>query len=167
MIKIGNNNDIISNENMTEMSDNVIQFPKRADRLLDTAHVLPDPNIIVTTEDGRKLDKLGMSQDECCYILPPLVSVISLEKDEALVSSQAQASDVSEIMPVRVILSESDAVSEIGMDEDRGRRLGIGGEKLTHWISPGRTLYLARQSPDDVAMLSIKLQKCSHLPLPK
>ncbi|WP_162993487.1 hypothetical protein [Asaia bogorensis] len=62
-----------------------------------------------------------------------------------------------ESVPVRVILSESDAVTEIGMVNAEDPASAHEAKQITHWIEPGHKLFLARQSPDHVAMLSLRL----------
>lgn len=113
----------------------------------------------ITTGDGRVLDKLGMSGDECCFILPPHVTFIHLSADAVTIDRASDREVTERLVPVRVILSESAAVTEIGMGADEDRAGGTDDASETHWVEPGRTLYLARRAPEYVAMLSVKFAR--------
>lgn len=149
-------NDLRDGKGDKECDDNIIIFPKKKRsldlRVLDNI----DPDISIVTGDGCVLDKLGMSGDECCYILPP--HVVSIHFEPALSSPEMTScsSTAGHLLPVRIILSESAAVTEIDVHDDHSGIPHASCASGTHWVESGRTLYLARHAPEHVAMLSIK-----------
>lgn len=135
--------------------NNIIAFPKRKVAQSSTSQVVTDPDLVITTEDGRALDKIGMAGSECCYILPPHVTCIHFQSGVG--HSEARGAEgIAQAMPVRVILSESAAVTEIAVWGGEAGQASLPETGETCWIEPGRTLYLARQAPDYVAMLSVE-----------
>lgn len=131
--------------------DTVIPFPKRPRRPSVSSAKMSDPGIVVRAIDGRILDKMGMSGTECCYILLPEVETITLEYPAAAQDGGGPGEAFIKIE--KVILSEADAVTEIAVSEEE-RAASEGGMR---WIDPGKTLFLARQSPAHVALISLKL----------
>lgn len=151
--KNGNRNEDLS------YSGNVIIFPKKNRKPDVQRENIADPGLSIIAGDGRILDKLGMSGDECCYILPPHVTFIHLLADAPTTDPASENEGVESLIPVRVILSESAAVTEIGMGADEDRTYDKEDASKTHWVEPGRTLYLLRHAPEYVAMLSVKFAR--------
>lgn len=148
-----------SSDDDSSYSGNVVIFPKKKRKPDLKKEDIADPGLSITTEGGHALDKLGMSGDECCYILPPHVSFIRLTAEARSPGIDADRAETEHRVPVRVILSESAAVTEIGMDADEAHSIGGSGandKSETHWVEFGRTLYLARRAPEHVAMLSVR-----------
>ena len=144
-------------------SGNVIAFPKKNRKTDIKNRTIIDPCLSITTKDGRVLDKLGMSGDECCYILPPHVTFIRLSASMEAPEIEAGEVEPARLVPIRVILSESAAVTEIGMDVEESCTGRPEDESETHWVEPGRALYLARHAPEYVAMLSVKFASLDTL----
>lgn len=157
MAVISINKDDESTDKISIYSDNIIQFPAKSMPSEARPLEIVDPDICIYTQDGRKLDKLGLAADECCYILPPNVQVICLKREERDSVTSEDGVVLPETIPVRVILSESDAVTEIGMVNVGNSASTSEPAEVMHWIDPGHTLFLARQSPDHVAMISLRL----------
>lgn len=133
----------------------VVPFPRRYEQAPQKQIEITDPDITVLTEDGRSLEKLGMSGDECCYILLPDVHQVTFRYRSAPSEVVASVRDVASALFDKIIVSEVDAVSEIGMLCAGSSDPYRDGDM--RWVEPGRTLFLARKSPDHVALLSVKL----------
>lgn len=133
----------------------VVPFPRKREQAPQDQVEISDPDITVLTEDGRSLEKLGMSGDECCYILLPDVHQVTFRYRSAPSEVVAPIQDMASAIFSKVIVSEVDAVSEIGISSAGSSDPQLDGDM--RWIEPGRTLFLARKSPDHVALLSVQL----------
>jgi len=103
-----------------------------------------------------------MSGDECCYILPPRVDIVSF--DFADTGSGLTSREQRQCLPklARVILSEADGVSEIDVPVDGEMVTAQGGNSEMRWIIAGHRLVLGRRTPEHVALLSLRLAIPEH-----
>ncbi|GBQ92392.1 hypothetical protein [Asaia krungthepensis] len=152
----------ITDSKNSEYKDNIICFPTRLRHRNTNDREIPDPFIVVSTDDGRICDRLGMSGDECCYILPPRVNSVSF--DFADTGSGLTDRQHGRRLPklARVILSEADGISEIDVPMDGEFTTAQGGNMEMRWIIAGRKLILGRRTPEHVALLSLKLAIPEH-----
>lgn len=137
--------------------DTVVPFPSKPAQASQDQVEIIDPGIRIMTDDGRVLEKLGMSGSECCYILLPDVHQVTFCYQQDVTEGVALSRDAAAAVIEKIIVSEADAVSEISMScPDPSDPATVGDMR---WIEPGRTLFLARKSPGHVALLSVQLAK--------
>lgn len=136
---------------------NIIQFPRKNSHRRNDTSVIEDPCITVTDEFGRHLDRLGMSGDECCYILLPASQTLLFEFPQLPVVD-ADGRPIPCVAIRKIVLSEPEAVTEI--DCLPGSSTGSSAESACgmYWIERGKQLHLHRHSPDQVALLALKLE---------
>lgn len=107
---------------------------------------MEDPGLIVRSEDGTPLSKIGMAGRECCFVLRPhtdRVRIVVPETGDALILSRIE----------KIVISETDGVSELngGPDAPGPSPFADG----MHWQDGSGTLVLVRKSPHQVGLLSI------------
>lgn len=137
--------------------DTVVPFPRKPVQVPQDPAEISDPGIRIMTDDGRFLEKLGMSGSECCYILLPDVHRVTFCYQHELPEGVALPHGEVTALVETIIMSEADAVSEISMScPDMSDPAKVGDMR---WIEPGRMLFLARKSPGHVALLSVQLAK--------